>query len=110
MKLHSMSEPFLVAHSYLWGKLESNQFLLVFGMIPIRNSYLTWVFILIDLIHGSDITGDLVAIAAVHIFYYFREVYPELPLSKRRRPFSTPRVFNFLARILGLERDLHHFE
>jgi hypothetical protein len=99
-----MCESFLVAHSYFWGRLESNQFLLVFG-----NSYRTWLFVVMDKIHGSDITGDLLAIAAVHIFFYFREVYPELPLSKGKRPFGTPRVFNFIARVLGLERNLLQF-
>lgn len=104
-----MCESFLVAHSYFWGRLESHQFLLVFGMIPIRNSYLTWLFVVMDKIHGSDITGDLLAIAAVHVFFYFREVYPKLPLSKGKTPFGTPRIFNFLARVLGLERNMLQF-
>ena len=107
--MHSLASSFLVAHSYYWGKLESNQFLLIFGMIPIRNSYLTWFFVIMDKLQGSDITGDMIAILTVHVFYYLREVYPKLPLSKGKKPFGTPRVFNFFARLFGLERDVVRF-
>lgn len=76
--------------------------LFLFGIIPVRNSLITWVFLMIDYIQGENIRGSLVGILIAHFFYYIRDIYPELPMSKGSRPFSTPEAFKLLARMVGL--------
>ena len=47
---------------------------------------------MIDIIIGESIVYDALGIAVGHIFYFFYDVYPNLPLTKGAQLLTTPRL------------------
>ena len=64
---------------------------------------LTWVFLLIDYMQGDNIGVCLVGIFLAHIFYFYRDVLPLLPLNKDKNYLNTPQFVNRFAQVLNLE-------
>jgi len=49
------------------------------GIFPITAPYLTWFFMLINIMVGDSILGDLIGIIIGHFYYYMTEILPKLP-------------------------------
>jgi Derlin-2/3 len=49
------------------------------GLIPLKAPYLTWFFILMNIIVGESIRSDIIGIFVGHTFYFLTDVLPKLP-------------------------------
>lgn len=65
-------------------------FFLVFGIFPLKAPYLTWFYMLINIMIGESIKSDLIGILIGHFYYYMTSILPKLPLFKDKYPFATP--------------------
>lgn len=75
------------------------------GLLPIKAPYLTWFFMLLNIMMGDSIKSDLIGILIGHFYYYMTEILPNLPKFKNLHPFSTPK-FMFQLRNSILRLDL----
>jgi len=99
----SLSRSFLTMLLYLWSRYNQNVVLLIFGFVPMKAPYITWFFILVDIMIGESIAYDVLGIAISHSFYFFHEVYPKLPLSKGKQVLKTPTLLVKLIDSLNLK-------
>jgi len=60
------------------------------GVFPLKAPYLTWFFMLLNIMVGESIKSDLIGILIGHFYYYMTEILPKLPQFKNKQPFATP--------------------
>lgn len=93
------SRSFLTMLLYIWSRYNQNVVLLVFGFVPMKAPYITWFFVLFDILVGKSIQADILGIVLGHAFYFFHDIYPKLPLSKGKQLLKTPA---FLTKVVSL--------
>jgi len=93
IELTVLSKSFLTMLLYLWSRYNRNMVLLLFGFIPMKAPYITWFFVLLDVIMGEPIAYDILGIAIGHLFYFFNDIYPKLPQSQGKKIFKAPKLF-----------------
>jgi len=59
-------------------------------------------FVFLEIIVGGSIESDLLGIVTAHVYYFFTEIYPKLPLTKDMHPLKTPQFIFRLADRLDL--------
>ena len=87
-----MSNGLFMSYTYIWGRNEGNIMLLLFGFFPVRAAYIVWVLLIVDILQGVDFKQDLAGVLLAHSFYYFKDVHPNLPLSKKVEILKTPQI------------------
>lgn len=95
----SLSRSFFTMVLYLWSRYNRNVVLVIFGFVPMKAPYITWFFIVFDIMIGESVALDILGILVAHSFYFLYEVYPKLPLSKGIHLLKTP---NFLVKSIDL--------
>jgi len=101
---YSLSESFLTMILYYWSRKNVNVFIHIFGLLPVRAPYITWFFVFLEIIIGGSIESDLLGIVTSHVYFFFSEIYPKLPLSKDIYLLKTPGFIFTLADKLELNR------
>jgi hypothetical protein len=76
---------------YVWSRKNQEFFIHILGLLPLKASYLTWFFVLMNIIVGESIRSDLVGIMIGHTFYFLTEILPKLPHFKDTNPMQTPK-------------------
>jgi len=97
------SRSFLTMLLYFWSRYNQNVVLLVFGFVPMKAPYITWFFVLFDVIAGKSIAADILGIVIAHGFYFFYEVYPKLPLSIGKQVLKTPVFLEKIVNVLNIK-------
>jgi len=97
------SRAFLTMLLYLWSRYNQNVVLLVFGFVPMKAPYITWFFVLFDILVGKSIAADLLGIVLGHAFYFFHDIYPKLPLSKGKQLLKTPALFEKMVNSMNIK-------
>jgi len=93
----NLSKSFLTMLLYVWSRYNQDVIMLIFGFLPIKAPYITWVYIVVDIILEEFIAYDILGVFIAHVFYFLYEIYPRLPLSKGLRAIKTP---NFLVKFV----------
>jgi len=99
------SRSFLTMLLYIWSRYNQNVVLLVFGFVPMKAPYITWFFVLFDILIGKSIAADLLGIVLGHAFYFFNDVYPKLPLSKGKQFLKTPAFFVKMVNLMNIKQN-----
>jgi len=97
------SRSFLTMLLYLWSRYNQNVVLLVFGFVPMKAPYITWFFVLFDILVGKSIAADILGIVLGHAFYFFHDIYPKLPLSNGKQFLKTPALFEKMVNLMNLK-------
>jgi len=97
------SRSFLTMLLYIWSRYNQNVVLLVFGFVPMKAPYITWFFVLFDILIGKSIAADILGIVLGHAFYFFHDIYPRLPLSKGKQLLKTPAFFEKMVNKLNIK-------
>ena len=104
LDVYLLSEAFLTMILYIWSRRNKNTVLHIFGLFPLKAPYVTWFifivnidllgiqrfFVLLQLLLGEGILSDLLGIIIGHIYYFFVDIYPKLPLSKDCKVLDPP--------------------
>jgi Derlin-2/3 len=77
----------------------------LFGLVPIKAPYITWFFILLQIVFGHSILNDIIGVAIGHLYYFFEDVYPKLKNSNGVRILKTPDLFSSAVRKFGLREN-----
>ncbi|MEW5307270.1 MAG: hypothetical protein WDW38_002487 [Sanguina aurantia] len=72
---------------YVWGRRHQAVHLNFLGIFVFTAPYLPWVLLAFSLCLGSSPVGDLMGMAAGHVYYFLEDVYPRM---SGRRPLRTP--------------------
>ncbi|KAL4510111.1 hypothetical protein ABPG72_010304 [Tetrahymena utriculariae] len=100
--LFNLSGSFETMILYLWCRRNKNAVFHIFGLIPIQAPYLAWFFILMQLFLNQSFISDLAGIIVGHVYYFFYDVYPKLPLSTGANIMKTPRYFVKICKLLKI--------
>jgi Derlin-2/3 len=96
LKSNSVWSIFYLVIVYLNCKLNRHmQFFLLGIPVPVPAPYLPFIFLLL----GTDIT-EISGFIIGHICYFFEDVFPKLPTSRGRKPFTAPAFLRNLCRPL----------
>lgn len=63
----------------------------VLFFIPLRAPYVPWFWVALSYFYGQPVIYDLVGIVIGHTFFFFTEIYPQLPRSKGVFLLKTPK-------------------
>jgi Derlin-2/3 len=85
-----MSESLITMILYLWGRRNHAVQVGFLGVIPLRAPYICFFFLFLDFMLNHMVIDQIFGIFVGHVFYFFRFIYPKLPLSKDKKPFETP--------------------
>ena len=76
---------------YIWCRKNHAVQFFVFGLVPVRAPYLTWVYVTMDVMFENTLVKDIIGIFIGHTIFYLMFVYPKLPLSKGLELLEPPR-------------------
>lgn len=82
--------------TYLWGRRNAQARVQVI-FLTVRAPYLPWALAFVSLLMGSNLQDHVYGIAAGHIYYFFEDVFPYMPVSKGFRLFRTPRLLKIIC-------------
>jgi Derlin-2/3 len=85
---------------YVWGRRNSDVEMQMFGVLNFRAPYLPLVMLGFSLVLGNSATVDLLGIAAGHVFYFGRYVYPrvaEIRGWKRKDIMQPPDILRWIC-------------
>ncbi|CAD8164558.1 unnamed protein product [Paramecium octaurelia] len=89
----SLTEYFVEALIYVWGRHNQERELLFMFIIPVRAQYMVWFFIMINIVTGRSVQSNLIGAIIGHTYYYFAYIVPKLPSFKGIHLLSTPKFF-----------------
>ncbi|CAD8101545.1 unnamed protein product [Paramecium sonneborni] len=107
---HSLTEYFVEALMYVWGRQNQERPLLFMFIIPVKAQYMVWFFILINIITGRSIQSNLIGAFIGHTYYYFAYIVPKLPCFKGIHLLSTPKFLVKLCRNLDRQNVVNQEE
>jgi Derlin-2/3 len=67
---------------YVWSRKNQGFMIHIMGIFPIQAPYLTWFFMLMNIMMGESVRSDLVGIFIGHAYYFMADVLPKLPSFK----------------------------
>jgi len=73
--------PFLAASLcfmvlYVWSREFPTSNVNVMGLLTVQAFWLPWVYLVMDLLFGADLTEDLLGILVGHLYYFLTVIYP----------------------------------
>eukprot|EP01017_Pseudomicrothorax_dubius_P046719 TRINITY_DN8274_c0_g1_i1.p1 TRINITY_DN8274_c0_g1~~TRINITY_DN8274_c0_g1_i1.p1 ORF type:complete len:109 (-),score=11.97 TRINITY_DN8274_c0_g1_i1:93-419(-) len=95
---------------YLWSRRNRNVLMHVFGFLPLKAPYLIWFFLFFSATFGHPLLPDIIGLAIGHLYYFFVDVFPKLPLSKNKRLLKTPRFFRWICKTCGMQGDNQDYQ
>jgi hypothetical protein len=76
---------------YVWSRKNQDLFIHVMGLLPLKAPYLTWFFMLMNIILGESIRSDVIGILIGHTYFFISDIMPKLPSFKGLEPLRTPK-------------------
>ncbi|KDD75906.1 hypothetical protein H632_c443p1 [Helicosporidium sp. ATCC 50920] len=89
---HGLEIVYALVH--LWSREHAEAKVSFFGIISMPGAYLSWAFLVIDLVQGQGFIQPLLGILAGHTYFFLTDVYPTVT---GKRLIRTPR---WLARLM----------
>ncbi|SBS86337.1 derlin-2 [Plasmodium ovale curtisi] len=87
--------------TYVWSKNNSSTRLTIF-FFTIKASYLPWVLTLLSLIVDYNSNDNFLGILVGHIYFFFTNVFPLMPIAKNTQIFKTPSILLEVATKTGV--------
>lgn len=69
---------------YVWGRRNESVRMSFLGVFQFTAPYLPWVLLAFSVLLGNSPTTDLLGIGAGHLYYFFEDVYPYMPIERAR--------------------------
>ncbi|CAD8102689.1 unnamed protein product [Paramecium primaurelia] len=103
---HSLTEYFVEALMYVWGRQNQERPLLFMFVIPIKAQYMVWFFIFLNIISGRSIQSNLIGALIGHTYYYLAYVVPKLPRFQGLQLLTTPKFLMNICRNFERQNEL----
>jgi len=81
--------------TYVWSRRNAHLTCYIV-MLEVRATFIPWVMLALSVLVGGSVEKMLFGILIGHVFWFFLDVYPNMPTSKGLRIFKTPAILTWL--------------